>query len=148
MTVATDRTHALSQKQVDRLLARQQRSMRQSERLIRKGCGVQKMRAIVQMFISICGISIDLIVFIELRERKLQLNGSQLYSEQSYSIMKIDIFLLAPLKAFSPLIGLSLRVTSPSKQTLEPMFIFLNEIALRFWVLLVSFDDLHFLRFF
>ena len=107
------------------------------------------MREILAKFISICGISIERIVLIEFSVMNQSLKSS-LEDEKSYSIMKIEIFFEFPLTAlpsyFVSYFSSSL-VTSASKQTRDPIFIFLNEsifsLCFSLWVF---FKDLFLLR--
>lgn len=83
----------------------------------------------------------DLIVLTEFSEIESSLNYST-EEEKSYSITNIEIFFEFPLTTvpysflyyFSYYIALF--ITSPSKQTLEPAFIFLNEriFSFCFWL--------------
>jgi len=103
------------------------------------------MREILARFISICGISIERIVLIEFSEMNSSLKSS-LEDEKSYSIIKIEIFFKFPLTAlpsyFVSYFSSSL-VTSPSKQTRDPIFIFLNESSFSLcFSLWVFFKDL------
>lgn len=132
--MATQSTQPLSSSTTLRLVFRQYLVKMQSERLMRKGWGTSKIAVIVYMFMGMCVISMDLMVFIEVSDEDWLLPISCWSNISIYSsAIRIDIFLLILLLTESGFISFAVAtLASASKQILDPPTIFLKERNLSF----------------